>query len=156
MARPASDGRKVIAQNRRARFEYFFEETVEAGLVLTGTEVKSLREGKANLSDSYALPKGRELFLVNANIAKYEPAAQFSHEPTRSRKLLLHRAELEKIGAKVREKGYALIPLQLYFRGGRAKVELGLGKGKKVHDKREAIAERDARREMDRAKKRRR
>jgi SsrA-binding protein len=147
---------KLIAQNKKARHDYEILETHEAGLVLTGTEVKSLRGGKANLSDSYALPKGSEIFLVNANIAKYEPASQFSHEPTRSRKLLLHRREIEKIGAKIREGGYSLIPLQLYFKGGRAKVELGLGKGKKNIDKRDAIAAREAKREMARARNKKR
>lgn len=145
-------GEKLIAKNRRARFDYHVLEAVEAGLELVGTEVKSLRAGKANLSDSYGVPRGRELFLVNANIARYDQAGpHLNHDPLRARRLLLHRAEIDKLLSKIKERGLTLIPLSLYFKGGRAKVELGLCKGKLAGDKREAIAEREQRREMDRA-----
>lgn len=154
-AKPTTGEKKLIAKNRRARFDYHVLETHEAGLELLGTEVKSLREGKANLSDSYAVPRGRELFLVNANIARYDPAGPtFNHDPLRPRRLLMHRAEIDKLLARVREKGLTLIPLELYFLRGRAKVELGLCKGKVAADRREAIAEREHRREIERATRR--
>ena len=157
MAKPESpEGTKLVAKNKKAYFNYFVEEKVEAGLVLSGSEVKSLRAGKANLSDAYALPKGPELFLVNCNIASYDPAAMLGHEPLRSRKLLLHRQEIDRLLAKVAEKGLTLIPLALYFKNGRAKVEVGLCKGKQGADKRDAIAKREGKREIDRAMKTRR
>lgn len=140
-----------IAVNRRARHDYLIEETFEAGIVLTGSEVKSLREGKANLKDSYGRIDRGEIWLFNAHISPYGPASQFGHEPTRSRKLLLHRREIERLWGKVKERGFTIIPLRLYFKHGRAKVELGLARGKKLHDKREAIREREVKREMDRA-----
>jgi SsrA-binding protein len=143
-----------IAVNRKARFEYHVEETFEAGLVLLGSEVKALREGKANLKDSYGRIEGDELFLWNAHISPYGPASQFGHEPTRTRKLLLHREEIARLTGKVKERGLTLIPLRLYFKNGRAKLELGLARGKKMHDKRDTIREREVRREMDRAMKR--
>jgi SsrA-binding protein len=143
-----------IAVNRRARFEYHIEETFEAGIALLGSEVKALRDGKANLKDSYGRIEGDEVWLWNAHISPYGPASQFGHEPTRSRKLLLHRGEIERLTGKVKERGLTLIPLRLYFKKGRAKVELGLARGKKHHDKREAIKEREVRREMDRAMRR--
>jgi len=146
---------RLVAENRRARFDYQVEESLEAGLALTGSEVKSLREGTANLSDAYALPRGSELFLENAHIGPFKPAAAFAHLPLRSRKLLLHRSEIEKWTTKVRERGYAIIPLRLYFKGGRAKVLLGLCRGKKHEDRRQDIKERETRREMDRAMRRR-
>src|SRR4029453_10023467 len=127
------------------------EETFEAGIVLVGSEVKALREGKANLKDSYGRIEHDEVWLWNAHISPYGPASQFGHEPTRSRKLLLHRSEIARLNGKVKERGLTLVPLRLYFKNGRAKVELGLARGKKQHDKREAIKEREIRREMDRA-----
>lgn len=151
----AKDGRRIIAENRRARFDFTVEDTLEAGLQLMGSEVKSLREGTANLSDAYALPKGSDLYLVNAHIGPWKPASQFGHEPLRARKLLMHRAEIDRWGAKVRERGYSIIPLVLYFRGGRAKVELGLCRGKTHEDRRQTIRERETKREMERESRRR-
>ena len=142
-----------IAVNRRARHDFFIDETYEAGLVLTGSEVKSLREGRANLKDSYGRIDGDEAWLLNAHISRYGPASQFSHEPTRTRKLLLHRREIERLAGKVKERGLTLIPLRLYFKKGRVKVELGLARGKKHFDKRAAIRERELDREADRAMK---
>ncbi|HEX8698129.1 MAG TPA: SsrA-binding protein SmpB [Myxococcaceae bacterium] len=146
---------KVISENRKARAAYTVDEKLEAGLQLTGSEVKSLREGTANLSDAYALPKGSELYLLNAHIGTYKPAILFSHEPTRGRKLLLHRAEIDRWAAKVRERGYSIIPLVLYFKNGRAKVELGLCRGKTHEDRRQDIKERETKREIDREVRRR-
>ncbi len=140
-----------VAVNRRARHDYFIEEAVEAGLVLTGSEVKSLRAGKAQLKDSYGQIKRGEVWLFNAHISEYGPAAHFGHDPTRSRKLLLHRREIDRLAGKVKERGLTLVPLRIYFKHGRAKVELGLGRGKKLYDKRAAIKEREVRREMERA-----
>ena len=154
MAKPQSnDGEKIIAVNRRARHDYFIEETCEAGLVLTGSEVKSLRAGKANLKDSHARIERGEAWLANAHISEYGPSAQFGHEPTRKRKLLLHAREIERLSGKIKEKGLTLIPLRLYFKHGRAKVELGLARGKKLYDKRASIKERETKREVDRAMK---
>jgi SsrA-binding protein len=157
MARPADRlaAQRDITVNRRARHDYFIEETVEAGVVLTGSEVKSLRAGKAQLKDSHARIQRGEAWLFNAHISEYGPAAQFGHDPTRARKLLLHRREIDRLAGKVKERGLALIPLRLYFKHGRAKVELGLARGKKLYDKRESIKERETRREMDRAIRRR-
>jgi len=143
--------RRDITVNRRARHEFFIEETFEAGLVLTGSEVKSLRAGKAQLKDSYGRIERGEVWLFNAHISPYDAAAQFGHEPTRSRKLLLNRREIEHLIGKVKERGLTLIPLRMYFKDGRAKVELGLARGKKLYDKREATKEREVKREMDRA-----
>ncbi|RKH06569.1 SsrA-binding protein SmpB [Corallococcus sp. CA053C] len=151
----AEPGVKLIAENRRARFDYTVDEKVEAGLELTGSEVKSLRDGIANLSDSYALQKGNELFLLNAHIGSYKAASVFDHLPTRGRKLLMHRSEIDRWTAKVRERGYSIIPLVLYFRKGRAKVELGLCRGKTHEDRRHDIKERETKREMDREVRRR-
>jgi len=148
---PDKSADRDIAVNRRARHEFLIEETVEAGIVLLGSEIKALREGKANLKDSYGRIEGGELWLWNAHISPYGPASQFGHEPTRSRKLLLHRAELDRLHGKVKERGLTLVPLRLYFKRGRAKLELALGRGKKQHDKRDAIREREVRREIDRA-----
>jgi SsrA-binding protein len=145
-----------ITVNRKARHDYLIEETMEAGLVLAGSEVKALREGKANLKDSYGRLQDGELFLWNAHISPYGPASQFGHEPTRTRKLLLHREEIRRLTGKIKERGLTLIPLRLYFKNGRAKVELALARGKKHHDKRDAIREREVRREMDRAARTRR
>ena len=140
-----------ITVNRRAFHDYTITDRWEAGLVLTGSEVKSLRENRAHLKDAYARFFGEELFLVGSHISPYGPASQFGHDPIRSRKLLLHRVELDRIRGKVQERGLTLVPLRLYWSKGRAKAELGLGKGKKLHDKRVAIRERMERREIDRA-----
>jgi SsrA-binding protein len=152
----AADGVKVIATNRRARFDFTIEDSFEAGLALTGSEVKSLRAGNVSLSDAYALPKGDELLLVNCRIGEYQPAAAFGHLPLRDRKLLMHRAEIEKIRGKVEHRGYTLVPLQLYFKEGWAKVEIALAKGRKHEDRRDAIVERETKRELDRAMSRKR
>ena len=145
-----SDGRKVIAENRRARRDYHVLERVEAGMALTGTEVKSLRDGGGNLQESYAVLRGGEVFLVGANIAPYRQGSDANHDPMRDRKLLLHRREIEQLGAKVAQRGMTLVPLVLYFKNGRAKLELGLAKGKEGIDKRQAIADRDSRRQLER------
>ena len=150
-----SDGRKVIAENRRARRDYHVLERVEAGMALTGTEVKSLRDGGGNLQESYAVLRGGEVFLVGANIAPYRQGTDANHDPMRDRKLLLHRREIEQLGDKVAQRGMTLVPLVLYFKGGRAKLELGLAKGKEGRDKRQAISDRDARRQLEREVKQR-
>jgi len=155
MARPRDESERLICDNRRATFDYEIDDTLEAGLALIGSEVKALRNGEANLSDSYALPIKGELFLHNAHIGQYRPAANFAHLPTRSRKLLLHKGEIEKWAARVAERGYTIVPLALYFKGARAKVKLGLGKGKNSVDRRQTIKERDSKREIDRAMRRR-
>ena len=142
---------KLIAENRRARFDYFIEETVEAGLVLTGTEVKSLRLGRANIAESYAASEGGGITLVNAYIPEYAPASRFNHEPRRVRKLLLHRKEIGRLAGAVQREGRTLIPLRLYWDAkGRAKLEIAVAKGKKAHDKRAAEAERDWQRDKAR------
>ena len=152
----ADDGVRMIAQNRRARFDFQIEDRWEAGLALVGSEVKALRAGNVALSDAYAMPRGDELFLVNCRIGEYQPAAFFGHSPLRDRKLLLKREELARIKGKVEQRGYTLVPLSLYFKGGWAKVEVGLAKGRTHEDRREAIAERETKREIDRAMSRRR
>ena len=142
---------KLIAENRRARFDYFLEETFEAGLQLTGTEVKALREGRANIAESYASVEGDEIALINAYIPEYGPANRFNHEPRRPRKLLLHRKQIYMLFGAVQREGRTLIPTKLYFNDkGRAKLELALAKGKKIHDKREVSAERDWKRDQAR------
>jgi len=135
-------------ENRKARFDYFIEETYEAGIVLKGTEVKSIREGKCNLKDSYAIVKNNEIFLLNTHISAYEKGNIFNHEETRTRKLLLNKNEIYKINSKLNIESYTLIPLKLYFKYGRAKVLIGIAKGKKEFDKRETIKKRDIEREM--------
>jgi SsrA-binding protein len=152
---PKAASENVIATNRRARADYSVEETLEAGLALVGSEVKSLRAGSVQMSDGYALPRGNELFLHNLHISPYGAANLFPHEPTRPRKLLMHRAELDKWAAKVRERGYSIVPLLLYFKGGRAKVQLGLVKGKTHEDRRQDIKQRETKREMERLLRRR-
>ena len=147
----AGAGEQVVATNRRARFDYEIEDHWEAGLVLTGSEVKSLRAGNVQLSDAYAAPRGEELFLLNCRIGEYQQAAHFGHAPLRDRKLLMRRAELDRIRGKVEQRGNTLIPLRLYFKEGWAKVELGLAKGRAHEDRRGAIAERESKREVDRA-----
>ena len=144
--------RKVVAQNRRARHDYDILETVEAGLALVGSEVKSLREGRAQLKDSYARLDDGEMWLFGVHIPPYLHATGFgAHDPERRRKLLLHRREIEQLGDRVAQEGLALVPLAIYFRGGRAKVEVALARGRRTYDKRRALAERDARREQERA-----
>jgi SsrA-binding protein len=152
MATPDStDELQVVARNKRARHDYHILETWEAGLVLTGTEVKSLRDGKANLADAYGVVNGGEVFLLNLHISPYEQGNYFNHEPTRTRKLLLHRKEIRKLIGAVERQGLTLVPLDLYFKRGVAKITLALGKGKKLHDKRDDARKRDDEREMARA-----
>ncbi len=146
---------QLVCENRRAKFDYTVEDTVEAGLELMGSEVKALREGEAHLNDAYALPLKSELFLMNAHIGPYKAAQAFGHLPLRQRKLLLHRNEIDKWSTKVRERGYAIIPLELYFKNGRAKVKLALCTGKTHQDRRHTIKERETRREMDKEMRRR-
>jgi SsrA-binding protein len=141
---------QTVALNRKARHEYHVEETLEAGLVLTGTEIKSIRAGRANLAEAYARIERDEAWLIGAHIAPYEQASRFNHEPTRTRKLLLHRDQIAELVGKTQTRGYTLVPLRLYLRDGLAKVELGLARGRKAHDKRRVIAERDARRQLER------
>src|SRR5438128_6155003 len=140
-----------IAKNRQARHDYAILDTWEAGIVLTGTEVKALREGKANISDAYGIVKNGEIFLLNLHISPYERGGYVNHEPTRTRKLLLHRKEIRRLIGAVEREGQTLVPLELYFKKGKAKVALALGKGKKLHDKRETARARDADREVARA-----
>jgi SsrA-binding protein len=147
---PARDGAgveeniKIIAENRKARHDYFIEDTIEAGIALVGTEVKALRDSRCNLRDSYARIQNRQATLYNVHISMYDPASRFNHDPVRPRKLLLHKREILKLNGKLAERGYTLVPLKMYFKSGRAKVELGLAKGKREYDKREDIAKRDA------------
>lgn len=145
-----TSGVKVIATNRRARHDYALGERFEAGLALMGSEVKSLREGNANLSDSYAQPEKDELFVHNLRIGEYKPATVFGHEPLRRRKLLLNRREIDRIVQRVKERGVAIVPTQLYFKNGRAKLEIALATGKTHQDRREDVKEREATREMQR------
>jgi SsrA-binding protein len=144
---------KLICQNKKARHNYSIEDTFEAGIALVGTEVKSLREGRANLGDSYGKIKDGEVFLVDAHISPYSHANRFNHDPLRTRKLLLHKKEVRRLIGKVQEKGFTLIPLRLYFSNGRAKVELALGKGKKLFDKRETLKRKTMERDMERGRK---
>lgn len=141
----------VVCQNRKAYHDYHIEETIEAGISLLGTEVKSLRAGQANLKDSYVLVKDNEVFLLNCHISPYSHGNITNHEPLRTRKLLLHRKEIERLRGKVAQKGYTLIPLKVYFKGSMAKVDVGFAKGKQVFEKRDKIKEREAKREIARA-----
>ncbi len=143
-----------IATNRQASYRYHLLDRWEVGLVLTGTEVKSLREGKAQIKDGYASLRGSEVWLHNVHIPPYDPASRENHEPERPRKLLMHRHEIERLTGKTREKGLTLVPTRIYFKGGRAKVEIALAKGKDVGDKRQAIKERELKREMERGARR--
>ena len=152
---PREERIKVIARNKRAGFDYEVEEKLEAGLELLGSEVKSLRDGQANLADSYAIPKDGQLYLLNAHVGPYQPSSVFSHSPTRTRRLLMHRKEIDHWAAKVHERGYSIIPLMLYFKNGLVKVQLGLARGKTHEDRRAAIKEREMQREIDRALRRR-
>ncbi len=147
----ASESIKVIAQNRKARHDYFIEETYEAGIVLTGTEVKSIRLGKVNLKDSYATIRDGEVFLHNMHISPYEKGNIFNRDPLRTRKLLLHKREINKLIGYIQQKGLTLIPLKIYLKRGLVKVELAVARGKKLYDKRQDAAKRDARREIERA-----
>jgi len=151
-----AEDERVVATNRRARHEYHIEETHEAGLVLTGTEVKSLRAGRASIQEAFARVEDGEVWLYHMHIPPYEAGNIFNHDPLRRRKLLLHRREVDRLFGRVRQKGYALIPLRLYFRRGLAKVELGLGRGKRQYDRRAAIAEREAARRIAQEMRRRR
>src|SRR5947209_20361869 len=141
---------KIVAVNRRATHEYFIDDRLEAGLVLTGTEIKSIREGRVNLREGYVRVDNGEAWLHNVHIAPYEHGNRYNHEPMRDRKLLLHRDEIDSLVGRARQRGYTVVPLQLYLKHGKAKIELGLGRGKKQYDKRAAIAERDAKREIER------
>ncbi len=142
---------KVISQNRKAYHDYSITEKVEAGIALTGTEIKSVRAGRVNLGDGYARPQGGELWLFNIHIAKYDPGSRANHEPRRPRKLLLHRRQIDELSGQVMQRGFTLVPLRMYLKNGIAKVELGLARGKKLYDKRESIARRDAEQRMERA-----
>ncbi len=142
---------RTIAENRRARFDYFLEDVVEAGLQLTGTEIKALRDGRANIAESYAAVEGREIVLINADIPPYKQANRFNHEPRRPRKLLLHRRQIDRMIGAVQRDGRTIVPVRLYINeAGRAKIEIALAKGKKLHDKRESTAERDWQRDKAR------
>ena len=151
----SKSGIKVIATNRKAARDFHLEERREAGLVLTGTEVKSIRAGRVNLSDGYVQPRDGELWLLNVHIAPYDPSGRFGHEPRRPRKLLLHRHEINRLISRVQERGYTIVPMRLYLKGGRAKVEIALARGKRKYDKRQVIAQRDAQRDIERALKER-
>jgi len=142
---------KIICQNKTARVNYFIDDTYEAGIVLVGTEVKSLRDGRANLKDSYALVKNDEVYLHQLHISPYLYGNRYNHDPLRVRKLLLHKREIRRLYGKSREKGLTLIPLKMYFKNGKVKVQIGIGRGKKLHDKREDIKLKDDRRDMERA-----
>jgi SsrA-binding protein len=148
-------GRTLVAQNRRARHDYHIEDTFEAGLVLVGTEVKSLREGRASLVDGYAMVRDGEVWLYNVHIPEYTQGTWTNHEPRRPRKLLLHREQIRKLNAKTQESGLTVIPLRVYFKDGYAKVEIGVARGKRSYDKRQSIAAREAKRDADRAMARR-
>ncbi|MFI7616470.1 SsrA-binding protein SmpB [Nonomuraea terrae] len=148
---PRETGRKIVAQNKRARHDYHLEDTIEAGLVLQGTEVKSLREGRASLVDGYAMIDGNEAWLHNVHIPEYAQGTWTNHAARRKRKLLLHRKEIEKLAAKTKEGGLTIVPLALYFKDGRAKIEIAVARGKKDWDKRQSLAEQQAKREMARA-----
>ncbi len=152
----AEQGKKIIASNRRARHDYAIEDTVEAGLVLTGTEVKSLRAGRANLTDGFGQITDNEAWLHGVHIPEYAQGSWTNHEPRRTRKLLLHRREIDKLSAAIQERGLTLVPLSLYFSDGKVKIELGLGRGKRTYDKRQDLAKRDAAREVERELRRRR
>ncbi len=144
---------KVISQNRKAYHDYHIEETVESGIALLGTEVKSLREGRAHLKDSYVILKSGEAFLLNCHISPYSHGNIMNHEPLRTRKLLMHRKEIDRLRGKVEGKGFTLIPLKLYFKDSFVKVEIGLARGKKLFEKRDTIKEREAKREIEKARK---
>lgn len=145
------DGRKIVATNRKARHEYFLEDAFEAGIVLVGSEIKSVRAGRVNLRDGFVSAQNGELWLMNVHIADYKQSGPYGHDPLRPRKLLLHRKEIARILARIQEKGYTLVPTSMYLKRGRAKVEIALARGKRQYDKRQTLAERDSRRQIDRA-----
>ena len=145
------DGIKVVAQNRKARHDYYLEDRFEAGMVLTGTEIKSVRAGKAQIKEAYVRVQGNTAELVNAHISVYEPAARMNHDPLRPRKLLLHKKQLRTLAEQVKQKGFTIVPTKIYLSKGRAKLEIALARGKKNYDKRQAIAERESKRDMERA-----
>jgi SsrA-binding protein len=147
---------KTVATNRKAYHNYYIGDSVEAGITLTGTEIKSVREGKVSLADAYVRPENGELWLLNAHIARYDAGSYMSHQPTRPRKLLLHRKQIDSLASKVQERGFTLLPLRLYIKDSLAKVEVALGRGKRLYDKRAAIARHETEREIERAIKRRR
>lgn len=147
----AKGGVKVIAQNKKARHDFFIEDTYEAGIVLTGTEIKSIRAGRVNLRDSYAGIRDGEAYLFNMHISTYEQGNRYNHEPLRTRKLLLHREQIRKLIGLTKQQSYTLVPLRLYLKGGFCKVEIGLAKGKKNYDKRETLKQKDAKRDVERA-----
>jgi SsrA-binding protein len=150
-SKAAPDGRKIVAENPRARYDYQIVETIEAGMVLTGTEVKSLRQGKATIKESYVRVEDDEVWVIGMNISTYEQGNVFNHDPMRTRKLLLHRREIEGLHVHVTRKGNTIIPVSLYFKDGRAKLAIAVAKGKDAGDKRRAISERDTKRQIDRA-----
>ncbi|MBO6576082.1 MAG: SsrA-binding protein SmpB [Rhodothermales bacterium] len=147
------DGTKTVVSNRKARFEYHIDERLEAGMELLGTEVKSLRAGKANLQEAFCQVKQGEMYLMQCHIAPYDFGNRMNHDPLRPRKLLLHRKEIDRFDKAAQQKGYTIVPMRLYFSNGRAKLEIGLGKGKKLYDKRADIAERESKRRLDRIQK---
>jgi SsrA-binding protein len=148
-------GIKVIATNRKARHQYHFHDTYEAGLVLKGSEIKSIRAGRVSLQEGFVIFEGGEAWLVNVHVAQYDPASLQNHEPKRKRKLLLHRREIDRLQGRAQEKGYTVVPTKLYLKDGRAKVEIALAKGKKLYDKRQTLAKRDSKRQVERALKER-
>ncbi len=147
---PKGEG-KVVAQNKKARHDYFIEETYEAGIVLQGTEIKSIRNGRVNLKDAFARIQQGEVFIHNMHISPYEQGNRYNHEPLRTRKLLLHRKQIDKLIGETKEAGYSIVPLKMYLKDGYAKVLIGLGKGKKKYDKREDLKKKEAKRDIDRA-----
>lgn len=147
----ADDRFKVVATNRKARHEYHIEETLEVGIILTGTEIKSIRAGRVSLQEAYVTPRDSEMWIVNMHISPYDPGQREQHEPLRARKLLMHRREIENWSDDAQRRGFTIIPLRLYLKRGRAKLEIALAKGKKLYDKRQSIAEKDAKRRIDRA-----
>lgn len=154
MAKTPDGGIKIITENRKARFDYSIIDTFEAGMELRGSEVKSLRDGNCQLKDSYVVFVGAQMYLQNAHIGVYKSSSYNNHEPERRRRLLMHRHEIDKLGAQVQEKGLSLIPLKMYFKNGRAKIQIALAKGKKAHDKRDSIKERDVKRDLSKTMRR--
>ncbi|MCL5126349.1 MAG: SsrA-binding protein SmpB [Deltaproteobacteria bacterium] len=150
MKNPRAENIKIICKNRKAHFNFEVEDTFECGIVLLGSEVKSLRSGKANLSDSYGKVRNNEIFLVDAHISPYMQANRLNHDPLRERKLLLHKREIRRLAGKIAERGFSLIPLKMYFKNGKIKIEMALARGKKIYDKRESIKRKDQRRELER------
>ncbi len=148
-------GVKTVATNRKAAYDFHLEKRYEAGLVLKGSEIKSIRAGQVSLKEGYVQPRGRELWLIDVHIASYDPSGRYGHEPTRPRKLLLHRREIDRLISRIQERGYTIVPLRMYLKEGRAKIEIALTRGKRKYDKRQSIAKRTARRDIERALKER-